>query len=77
MTRKPSRRVGVSGSKTPAVNTAKPPARVIEHVVVLMLENRSFDHVFGYRSGVEGLKGNEFNLLDSTKPQSDTNPVTK
>ena len=46
----------------------------IQHVVVLMLENRSFDHIFGYRAGVEGLKGTEFNLLDPTKPQSDTNP---
>ena len=27
----------------------------IEHFVVLMLENRSFDHVFGLRHGVDGL----------------------
>lgn len=27
----------------------------IDHFVVLMLENRSFDHVFGLRRGVEGL----------------------
>jgi phospholipase C len=47
----------------------------IEHVVVLMLENRSFDHIFGYRAGVNGLSGDEFNLLDPTKPVSDNNPA--
>jgi phospholipase C len=46
----------------------------IQHIVVLMLENRSFDHIFGYRAGVEGLKGNEFNLFDPSKPESNTNP---
>jgi phospholipase C len=47
----------------------------IQHVVVLMLENRSFDHIFGYRPGLNGLKGDEYNLLDPTKPVSDSNPV--
>ena len=42
----------------------------IDHVVVLMLENRSFDHILGYRPGVNGLKGDEFNLLKPTAPQS-------
>src|SRR5262245_50937787 len=51
-----------------------PGASAIEHVVVLMQENRSFDHIFGYRHSVNGLKGNEFNLLDPTKPESHTNP---
>src|SRR5689334_17044634 len=27
----------------------------VEHFVVLMLENRSFDHMFGFRKGVEGV----------------------
>jgi phospholipase C len=40
-----------------------------------MLENRSFDHIFGYRQGVNGLKGDEFNLLDPSKPESDVNPA--
>jgi phospholipase C len=48
-------------------------ASPIEHVVVLMLENRSFDHLFGFRPGVEGLKGDEFNLLDPSRPESATN----
>ena len=47
----------------------------IEHFVVLMLENRSFDHLFGFRTGVNGLKGNEFNLLDPGNPESDSNPA--
>ncbi|HEY6234962.1 MAG TPA: alkaline phosphatase family protein, partial [Candidatus Elarobacter sp.] len=45
----------------------------VEHVVVLMLENRSFDHMLGYfpSNGVpfEGLTGNEVNFenpLDGT-----------
>src|SRR4051794_13874602 len=49
-------------------------AGAIEHVVVLMLENRSFDHLMGFRPGVAGLSGNEFNLLDPTKPESAANP---
>jgi phospholipase C len=47
----------------------------IEHVVVLMLENRSFDHIFGFRKGVNGLTGKEFNLLDPNKTESDVNPA--
>ena len=39
----------------------------------LMLENRSFDHIFGYRPGVNGLKGTEFNLLKPAAPVSPTN----
>ena len=54
-----------------------PPASLtsrIEHVVVLMMENRSFDHIFGYRPGVAGLTGTEFNLLNPTQPESAQNP---
>ncbi len=56
----------------------KPPggaAARIQHVVVLMLENRSFDHIFGFRAGVNGVNGSELNLLDPTKPESDVNPA--
>jgi phospholipase C len=48
----------------------------IEHVVVLMMENRSFDHMLGFlpRKGhlrrVEGLTGQEYNLADPTNPNS-------
>ena len=52
--------------------------RRINHVIVLMLENRSFDHMFGFfkpaaGQHVEHLSGQEFNLLDPAKPPSGTN----
>lgn len=54
----------------------------IKHVVVLMLENRSFDHLFGFfkpadGEAIENLSGqntNKTNLLDPTKPKSTQNP---
>src|SRR5262245_22829429 len=46
----------------------------IEHVVILMLENRSFDHLMGYFPGASGLRGDEYNLLDPTAPESVSNP---
>lgn len=46
----------------------------IGHVVVLMLENRSFDNIFGFRQNVNGLKGSEFNLLNPALPESASNP---
>ena len=49
--------------------------RRIDHVVVLMLENRSFDHLLGFRPGVSGLTGSESNLLDPSRPKSATNPA--
>lgn len=38
----------------------------IKHVFVLMLENRSFDHIFGFSGlpGINGLTGNESNVYD-------------
>lgn len=49
----------------------------IEHIVVLMLENRSFDHMLGLLPGVEGLLGKDgqirkdlSNLADSSDPSS-------
>ena len=50
----------------------------IDNIVVLMMENRSFDHMLGYlslptsqggmgRTDVDGLKGNEFNEYNGTK----------
>lgn len=51
----------------------------IDHIVVLMLENRSFDHMLGYlslppalggkgRTDVDGLTGNETNVNDEGVP---------
>ena len=55
----------------------------IKHVVVLMFENRSFDHVFGALPGVEGVldpggkvKPSLFNVPDPTRqPWPDNVPV--
>ena len=60
-----------------------PPGRLanIEHIVVLMQENRSFDHMLGYlslpvdqggmgRSDVDGLSGDNANLYDGRKVPS-------
>jgi phospholipase C len=50
----------------------------INRFIVLMLENRSFDHLFGYlkavNSNVMGLTGSEFNQKD---PNSPTDPAIK
>eukprot|EP01127_Copromyxa_protea_P000134 TRINITY_DN10132_c0_g1_i1.p1 TRINITY_DN10132_c0_g1~~TRINITY_DN10132_c0_g1_i1.p1 ORF type:complete len:655 (+),score=121.50 TRINITY_DN10132_c0_g1_i1:308-2272(+) len=40
----------------------------IKHIVVLMEENRSFDHLLGFYPGVNGLKGNEFNPFNTSDP---------
>lgn len=48
--------------------------RRIAPVVVLMLENRSFDHLSGFRPEVHGVTGHEFNLLDPHRPAGDANP---
>ena len=43
----------------------------IEHVIVLMLENRSFDHLLGYLPQGGELTGDEFNLVDPSDPNSE------
>ena len=44
----------------------------IEHVVCLMLENRSFDHMVGFlkrlNPTIDGLNGNETNPFDPSNP---------
>lgn len=42
----------------------------IKHVIVLMEENRSFDHMLGWIPGVNGLTGQEYNLVNSSDPNS-------
>ena len=43
-----------------------PPLGTIKHLVVLMMEKRSFDHMFGFLKSadylINGLDGNESNL---------------
>jgi phospholipase C len=49
-------------------------AHSIRHVVVLMMENRSFDHMLGYmykeNPEIDGLRGNESNPYDPADPNS-------
>src|SRR5882672_6514412 len=49
------------------------PRDIVKHVVVLMLENRSFDHMLGYMKaeipGLNGVDGTE------TSPEDPSNPV--
>ena len=44
----------------------------IDHFIVLMMENRSFDHIFGfqYEAAQGGLNGNESNLIDPVLPEN-------
>src|SRR3954470_733484 len=46
--------------------------RPIEHLIVLMLENRSFDHMLGYLKkpgyAIDGLTGRESNPVDPAHP---------
>ncbi|KAL8140969.1 hypothetical protein V2J09_006990 [Rumex salicifolius] len=46
----------------------------IKTLVVLVMENRSFDHIFGWlkasRPEIDGLTGEEFNLIDASDPNS-------
>ncbi len=43
----------------------------IEHLVVLMLENRSYDHMLGYLSMGSPLSGKEYNLVDPADTNSE------
>jgi phospholipase C len=48
----------------------------IEHVIVLMLENRSYDHMLGYLPNGRGLTGDEFNRVVPSDPTSERVPVS-
>jgi DNA/RNA endonuclease G (NUC1)/phospholipase C len=79
--RQPSDVVVDPASKPPA--GAEGQSHKIEHVIVLMLENRSFDHLFGFAEPPAGqtldnllpLNPLPSNLLDPSKPRSATNPA--
>jgi phospholipase C len=51
-------------------------SRLIEHVIVLMFENRSFDHMLGYLPHAGALTGDESNPLDPLDPNSEHVRVT-
>jgi phospholipase C len=50
---------------------------LIEHVVLLMYENRSFDHMLGFLPRGGGLTGDEFNLVDPANLGSEQVKVNK
>lgn len=68
----------------PSTGLVEAPAKSsrIEHVIVLMLENRSFDHIFGFANPPAGQTLDNLlpvsplpsNLLDPNKPVSVSNP---
>lgn len=43
----------------------------IKHLVVLMMENRSYDQMLGYLPNGHGLTGEEYNLVDPADPDSE------
>ena len=49
----------------------------IKHIVVLMLENRSTDHILGDFPGVDGINNAAYNLLCPTSTPSPSNPEFK
>lgn len=53
----------------------------IKHVVVLMMENRSFDHLLGFlhkdNPNIDGLTGSESNPYSTTDPRSAVQPVNE
>jgi phospholipase C len=52
----------------------------IEHIIVLMMENRSFDHMLGWLQGpsydIDGLTGNEWNPVDPSDAPDPNNEAT-
>lgn len=58
-------------------STHSAPGSKIKHIIVLMEENRSFDHFFGWYPGVNGLTGKEYNQVNTSDPNSDKIFVTK
>lgn len=54
------------------------PFHNVKHFFVLMLENRSFDHMLGFSGiqNIEGLTGTEFNLSKASDSTSKKNVVT-
>jgi phospholipase C len=60
----------VCGRLFPLVAAESP----IAHFIVLMMENRSFDHILGFlhlhRPEVDGLTGNEYNYVNLSQPDS-------
>lgn len=70
----PRRRAAARAAVTPKLDTVGPALPPIECVVVLMLENRSLDHLFGKWAGVAGLAQGPF--ANRPAPLAPPNPVS-
>lgn len=67
--------IAASGALAPAVEWVRPafaqtPSKLsdIDHVVILLQENRSFDHYFGMLAGVRGFGDAHASLLSNDRP---------
>lgn len=65
--------VGLLCACAPQTSAAKVPPGPIKHFIVLMMENRAFDHMLGWMSEknpeIVGLNGTQSNPWDYEKPQ--------
>lgn len=63
----------ISGRRVPIGTPPNPRLDDVEHIIVLMMENRSFDHMLGYLGldggvpGVDGLHPDMYNLYDGRR----------
>ena len=68
----------ILGCMSASINSSDIP---IENVVVLMMENRSFDHMLGWlhevNPEIDGLTGTEWNSINSADPNSERIYVNK
>lgn len=65
--------VPAAPAATPAATSA---LANIQHVIVLMFENRSFDHILGDMPGVNGVTPDLYNTYFPLAPASAANPAT-
>ena len=61
---------GVAGAKAAPLPTPKPNTP-IKHLVVLMQQNRTFDHYFGTYPGADGIPSDVCLPFSTTKPEAD------
>jgi phospholipase C len=69
--------LGESLAKAAAISQADLARRNIKHVVFLMMENRSFDHLFGCLSGVRGFDDRSIKRPDGGNIFAQWNPKTR
>jgi len=68
----PRRRGAIAGSRPRAL--PRPDQAGIDHIVVVMMENRSFDHLFGWHPNADGMQAG-LTYLDPSGVPHDTYPL--